>query len=78
MLVSMICVHIYDMLNLVRMNRHINLICVYVFDIVAMFVAFCAGLFITLTTFILALIFFLVLVLPEKIVEQQDRQFIIY
>ena len=48
------------------------------FDIVAMFVAFCAGLFITLTTFILALIFFLVLVLPEKIAEQQGCQFIIY
>jgi len=74
MLVSIICAYIYDMLNLLRMNRHINAICAYIFNITAVVVAFCAGLFITLTTFVMALIFFLVLVLPEK----QEHQFIIY
>lgn len=75
MIVSIICVSIYNMLKwLIINNRYTHAL----FDIVAMFVAFCAGLFITLTTFILALIFFLVLVLPEKIAEQQGCQFIIY
>ncbi len=80
MLISIICINIYNMLNYLleklRTNRHINLICAYSFDIVATATALFAGTLIMVTTIILAVTFFLFVVLPESVVAEPWSIFI--
>lgn len=78
--VSIICISIYNMLNYLveklRTNPRINLICAYSFDIIATATALFAGTLVLVTTIILALTFFLFAVLPESIMPEPWSMFI--
>jgi hypothetical protein len=59
-----------------RTNPRINLICGYLVDIIATATGLFAGILIAVTTIILALTFFLFAVLPESIMTEPWSMFI--